>query len=195
MLAEGRDLDRPLLIVRGLYRFIRLVERYANDLSHYFSRLLIRQEFPSVLEQRDKPVAMGFAPCGSRTPKEGETLLCIHPLDQHAGYWKRKCGGVVVAHDEFQGGLQISVFDHGPAEILRFEMARHVVFERNGRQQVRGYGRRDEPGMLQQKSAISPWNSPYVVQGLLESNARLAAIKRGLHPRNPQQGCCPHVRI
>lgn len=71
---QGGDLDRPLLIVCGLCRFVRLAERYANDLSHDISRLFLRQEFPSVLEEpdkleeRDKHAAVAFAPGFDRAP-------------------------------------------------------------------------------------------------------------------------------
>src|SRR6478672_2981730 len=97
VLAAGRDPDGAFLIVRGLYRIVRLVERYANDLSQYFAGLFIRQEFPSVLEQPHKRVAVGLTPCANCATKEGETVLCAHPLDQHRGYWKRKCACIVVA--------------------------------------------------------------------------------------------------
>src|SRR5215469_5157028 len=52
-----------------------------------------------------------------------------------------------------------------------------------------------EPGMLQKKSAITPGNPPYLVQGLLESSARLPVVKRSLDASNPQQSRYPHVRL
>jgi hypothetical protein len=69
------------------------------------------------------------------------------------------------------------------------------MHERNRRQQVRRYGRREEAGMLQEKGGIPSGNPSYLVQRLLESAARLAAVNCCLHSRNPQQGCYPHVRL
>lgn len=85
------------------------------------------------LHARLQPRAVAERSALVRTPAPSACLL-----------WKTETGRVVVVHNELQGGLRISVFDHDPAEVSPSNGRGVKCAEGVATRQVRHYGRGDK---------------------------------------------------